>query len=447
MMPGKTNRRRFLQTSAAAGVGFWVAGGLRAQASNSANEQIQFASVGVDGKGRSDSRNASRHGAMVGICDVDSNKLKAATALYPDARKFADFREMLDALGDKIDAVTVSTPDHNHAAAAAMAMRKGKHVYCQKPMTHSIYEARKLGEIAREKGVITQMGNQGTSLDSLREGAAVLRTGALGAVSEVHIWTNRPIWKQGIDRPEPAEVPDFLNWELWIGTAPMRPYTTLYHPFSWRGWWDFGTGALGDMACHTVNLPFMGLDLRDPTSVQAVTSGHNRDSYPQRSTIEFEFPANDWRGALKMVWYDDKGNQPPAELFDGKKVPQTGALVIGEKGKLLSAGDYGGSFELMGVEKPKVEWKSAPQVGNHDENHMAEFAECIKSGEQATSNFPDYAGPLTETILLGNLAVWVAPEAGVQGQKVEWDAKSMTVKNIEGLEKIVKPPYREGYTL
>jgi predicted dehydrogenase len=446
MMPRKTTRRRFLQTTAATGVGFWVAGGLRAQESASPNEQLQFAAVGVDGKGKSDSRNASRHGAMVAICDVDKNKLDAAGKVYPDAKPYRDFRKMLEEMGEKIDAVTVSTPDHTHPPAAVMAMKMGKHCYCQKPLTKSIFEARTMGEVARKHKVITQMGNQGTSLDSLREGAAILRTGALGKVSEVHVWTNRPIWPQGIPRPEPKDVPENLDWELWLGPAPHRPYGNGYHPFAWRGWWDFGSGALGDMACHTVNLVFMGLELRDPTSVQAECSGHNKDSYPQRSKITYEFPANDWRGALTMVWYDG-GNLPDAALLDGEAPKRSGALVIGQKGKLYSPHDYGGEFRLLGdVEKPKVEWESAPSGGGTDENHMAEFVQAIKTGKQAMSNFPDYAGPLTETILLGNLAVWVAADGG-QGDKVQWDARTMTVKNISGLEGIVKPEYREGYTL
>ncbi len=445
-MPHKTTRRRFLQTTAATGIGLWAAGGVQAQQSKSPNEQIQFAAVGVDGKGGSDARNASRHGKMVATCDVDDNKLNRASQLYPDAKRYNDFRKMLDEMGDKIDAVTVSTPDHTHAVAAVMAMKMGKHCYCQKPLTHSIYEARVMGEVARENNVITQMGNQGTSLNALREAAAILKSGALGRVSEVHVWTNRPIWDQGIPRPDPIPVPPFLHWDLWIGPAPMRPFTAKYHPFAWRGWWDFGTGALGDMACHTLNMVFMGLDLRDPISVQAETSGHNKDSYPQRSKITFEFPANDWRPELKLVWYDG-GNLPDAELLDGEAPKKSGSLAIGEKAKLYSPGDYASDFRILGdIEKPKVEYPKAPQVGNEDENHVAEWIEGIKTGKQATSNFPDYAGPLTETVLLGNLAVWVAPEGGL-GEKVEWDPKNLRVKNISGLETIVKHEYREGYTL
>lgn len=446
-MAHKTSRRQFLQTSAAVGVGFWVAGGVMGQESKSPNEKISFAAIGTDGKGRSDSRNATRHGPMVAVCDVDKKKLEAAKNFFPDAKQYTDFREMLDEMGDKIDAVTVSTPDHTHAVAAVKAMKMKKHCYCQKPLTHTIYEARVMGEVARANGVVTQMGNQGTSENGVRKAAAILRSGKLGTASEVHVWTNRPIWKQGIERPEPAEVPSNLDWNLWLGPAPERPYTTLYHPFSWRGWWDFGTGALGDMACHTLNMPFMGLELRDPISVQATTSGHNQDSYPQWSVIKFEFPANDWRPAVKLFWYDG-GKRPDTQMLEGKTPSSSGCLIVNEKGKLYSPNDYGAEFEVLGGKVPDAEFEAAPgQELGTDERHFNEFALAIQGKVKARSNFPDYAGPLTETILLGNLAVWVATEADKEGQKVEWDAKNLKATNIEGLEKIVKAPYREGYSL
>jgi predicted dehydrogenase len=435
----KTSRRRFLQTTAATGAGFWVAGGLRAQESNSPNEKIGMASVGTGGKGSSDSADAGNSGEMVAICDIDEKRLEAAKKRFPNAKAFTDFRKMLEEMEGSIDAVTVSTPDHTHAAAGLMAMRMGKHCFCQKPMTHTIYEARLMAEVAKEKGVATQMGNQGTAMPGLREAAAVIRAGALGKVSEVHVWTNRPIWPQGGPRAEPEECPENIKWDLWIGPAPFRPYAKGYHPFAWRGWWDFGTGALGDMACHTLNMPFAALDLRDPISVQAETSGHNKDSYPKWSIITFEFPETDARPGLKLLWYDG-GKRPDKELLDGKNPSGSGCVVIGEKGKIYSPNDYGAKYEILGdVEKPEVEFEKSP-------GHFTEWVNAIKGGKPAMSNFPDYAGPLTETVLLGNLAVWVASEAGL-GEKVEWDARNMTVKNISGLEGIVKPEYREGYTL
>ncbi len=438
-MPQRTSRRNFLRGTAATGIGFWVAGGVLAEESKSPNEKIRIACIGCGGKGSSDSADAGNHAEVVGICDVDEKTLNAAATRFPKAKKYADFRKMLEEMEKSIDAVTVSTPDHCHTPAALMAMRMGKHAFVQKPLTKSIYEARLLGEVAREKKVATQMGNQGTAMSGLRKAAALLRKNAIGKVTEVHVWTNRPIWPQGGPRPKEAPVPANLNWDCWIGPAPMRPYGLGYHPFSWRGWWDFGTGALGDMACHTVNMPFAGLDLRNPVSVQATTSGHNKDSYPKWSVIEFQFPANDWRAELKMFWYDG-GKRPDKALLDGKDPVGSGCVVIGEKGKIYSPNDYGAEFEILGgAEMPKVEFTESP-------GHFEEWIRAIKGGPAAMSNFPDYASPLTETILLGNLAVWAAADAG-QGKKIEWDAKELKATNAPEVEHIVKPKYRDGYTL
>ncbi len=296
-----STRRQFLLTTAAAGMGYWVAGGLQAKPTRSPNERIAFASIGVGGKGGSDSEDAGRAGDMVAICDVDDHTLNnAGRNRFPKAKKFNDFRKMLDEMGKSIDAVTVSTPDHCHALAAAMALKMKKHCFVQKPLTHSIHEARVLAQLARESGVATEMGNQGTANDGLRRAAALVKAGVLGDVKEVHVWTNRPIWPQGENRPQSVDPPENLHWDLWLAGAPARPYgDNAYHPFKWRGWWDFGSGALGDMACHTLNLPFAALDLRDPIAVQAESSGHNGDCYPKWSIISFDFPANEKRGPVQ----------------------------------------------------------------------------------------------------------------------------------------------------
>jgi predicted dehydrogenase len=446
-MARNPNRREFLQTTAAvAGVGFFSS--LAAsQESKSPNEKIRFASVGITGKGSSDSGHAAIFGDVVAVCDVDDGKLEAArkNPRFNKARQFVDFRKMFDEMGKDIDAVTVSTPDHMHAVVAAMAMKMGKHVYCQKPLTHDISEARKLAEIARESKVATQMGNQGTKQTSLRKAAAIVRAGALGPIKEVHVWTNRPIWDQGNARPEPKPVPAGIHWDLWIGTAPYRPYANGYHPFAWRGWWDFGTGALGDMACHTFNMPYMALDLKDPVSVQAESSGHNKDSYPDWSIITFEFPANDKRGAIPVVWYDG-GKRPSKDVYDGSDA--SGAMIVGEKGKLHAKGDYCERYTLHGVDEPqKVEFAEGSGRGDSDKPHFGEWVEAIKGGSPAMSNFPDYSGGLTETILLGNLAVYAADKAGEPGKKIEWNAKDMKPTNAPELEQIVKREYRQGYSL
>lgn len=446
-MAQSKGRRQFLKGAAAVGAGYWVAGGVSQAQDKAASDRIRFACIGIGGKGSSDSGDAARHGDVVAICDTDKTRLKGAEGRFPKAKAFTDYRELFKSMGDEFDAVTVSTPDHNHAAATMLALESGKHAFTQKPMTHAIYEARMLGKVARENKLATQMGNQGTSNSNLRKSAAIVQSGALGKVTEVHVWTNRPVWPQGGDRPKEQPVPDFLDWNVWLGPAKERAYAGgAYHPFAWRGWWDFGTGALGDMACHTFNMPFMALNLRDPVSVEAETSGHNRDSYPKWSVITFQFPADmkAKRDAVKVVWYDG-GKRPDAALFDGKGVSNTGSLIIGEKGKLHSEGDYGGGYKMIGVEEPQVEIVKSP-------GHFTEFADAIKGGPEPVSNFPDYAGPLTETILLGNLAVFASPEG--KANKVMWDAENMKVTNdmVEGaspeeLAAIVKHEYREGWSL
>ena len=346
-------------------------------------------------------------------------------------------------MGSSVDAVTVSTPDHSHAPIAIRAMKMGKHCFTQKPLTHTIHEARLMGEVAREMKVATQMGNQGTATKGLRRGVALVQDGGLGDVREIHVWTSRPHWPQGVDRPAGTHpVPETLNWDVWIGPAPMRPYNPVYHPFDWRGWWDFGTGALGDMACHTVNLPFAACDLRFPTSVQAVSSGHNGETYPAWSIITFEFPATEKRSAVTLKWYDG-GKRPPEAIIAGtkKNFTSSGAAIIGQQGTLYAPGDYATDVERIGSEKiPEVDYAKSP-------GHFQEWIDAIRGGRPAMSNFPDYAGPLTETILLGNLAVWAAPKADAEGKKIQWDAKKLEATNAPEVMRIVKKAYRPGFTL
>ena len=436
-MARRSNRREFLETSAVIGAGYFAAAGLQAAPSKSANEQINFACIGIGGKGESDSEDARKSGNIVAVCDIDESTLEKGKSRFPKAIQYFDFRKMLES-EKGIDAVTVSTPDHCHAVAAAMAMRMGKHCFTQKPLTHSIYEARTLATIAKEKGVATQMGNQGTASSYLRKAAAAIKAGTLGKVTEVHVWTNRPVWPQGLDRPaEKVETPKGIHWNEFLGPAPERPYHPAYHPFKWRGWWDFGTGALGDMACHTLNMPYAGLGLHDPISVVAESSGHNKETYPAWSVITFEFPATSERGPVKFIWYDG-GKKVPEELLKLKgdmKRTDSGALIIGDKGRMYAEGDYADQkIHYIDCSEPDVEFKKSP-------GHFQEWVNAIRGGEPAMSNFPNYAGPLTETILLGNLAVWAS------GKKIEWDAKNMVAKNAPEVANIVKPEYRAGYVL
>src|SRR5262249_50211438 len=282
-MTASTNRRQFLQTTAVAGFGWWVAGGLADE--DKKKDKLNIACIGVGGKGESDTKHAGDIGNVVAICDIDEGRLNAMAKSFPKATKFTDFRKLFDKMGKSIDAVTVSTPDHTHAPASMMAIKLKKHVYCQKPLTHSVFEARKLREAAKEYKVCTQMGNQGTASDGLRTNAEIIRAGALGKVTEVHVWTNRPgnFWKQSpavTKRPASAKVPKGVHWNEFLGPAPFRDYAPGYHPFAWRGWWDFGTGALGDMGCHTANMAFMALDLGLPSAIEAESEKVNNETYP-----------------------------------------------------------------------------------------------------------------------------------------------------------------------
>jgi predicted dehydrogenase len=420
----------------------WLAGHEAYAARQEPTDRVAFGCIGVGGKGDSDTADAARLGRVVAICDVDENILAKAQLKYPDAKPYTDYRRMLDEMGKSIEAVTVSTPDHSHGPATAMALHMGKHCFTQKPLTRTIGEARALGDLARRMKAATQMGNQGTSDNRMRQNAAIVRSGALGAIKEVHVWTDRPIWPQGVERAAPQPVPSNLRWDLWLGPSPERPYAPGYHTFAWRGWWDFGSGALGDMACHTFNLPFMALDLRNPTSVVAETSGHNKDSFPKSSLIRFQFPSTKERAAIPVTWYDG-GKLPPVDLFKGGKfealvvdgkLPSSGSLIIGEKDTLYTPGDYGGGGRFIHSDPTPVEFERSP-------GHFEEFVRAIKEGKPARSNFPDYAGPLTETILLGNLAVWA------EGKKVDWDAKGLKAKGGREFDSMIKPKYRKGYSL
>lgn len=435
-MKRRTSRRDFMKNTALTGVGVWLAGSSVQAQEKSPNSKIQFASIGVGGKGSSDCADAASSGDMVAICDIDDNTLGKAADRYTGAKKYNDFRKMFDEMGDKIDAITVSTPDHTHAVAAMRGLLAKKAVFCQKPLTHSVHQARVLRETAAKMGVATQMGNQGTANNALRSATKVVHSGTIGAVKEAHIWTNRPIWPQGIGRPkEEQPVPANIKWDLWLGPAADRPYNSAYLPFKWRGWWDFGTGALGDMACHTFNMPFMALKLGYPTSIVAETGEINPDSFPKSSKITFEFPERADMPPVKVVWYDG-GNKPAAELLQGEKLSGSGALLVGEKGTLMSSDDYCGSYKILG--KDFADFKQ-PEPDVKSPGHFKEFAEAIKGGPKAMSNF-DYAGFLTEIILLGNVAMRV-------GKKIEWDGPNMKATNCPEADQYVKGEYRKGWEL
>lgn len=466
-MTRRTSRRTFLGQSAALGTAFWVGGQTQVSANSSPLQSLSAACIGVGGKGSSDTSHIAEQGVnIVGLCDVDGDTLTKKGREFKDAKKFDDYREMLDALGDKVDIVTVSTPDHNHACAAIKAMRMKKHVYCQKPLTWSIREARMMREVAKETGVVTQMGNQGTSENGLREAVEVIRSGAIGDVDEVHIWSNRPVWPQGIGRPKGEDpIPENLNWDAWIGPAPMRPFKKgVYHGFNWRGWADFGTGALGDMACHTTNMPVMALKLWDPIAVTAVKNPglFEGETFPGSSSLMFEFPEREGLPATRFYWYDG-GNLPEDRIISqlpesfqkriekqkagGRKT--SGAVVVGSKGLLFSPDDYGAKYFLLPeddyaeYEKPEQTLPRIPFNAGGDQRQKWEFVSTVKGEYKpgTMSNF-GYAGRLTETILVGNLAM----RAG-EGQRIEWDAKKLHSTNVPAINKFVHREYREGWSL
>ncbi|MBI4660516.1 MAG: Gfo/Idh/MocA family oxidoreductase [Verrucomicrobia bacterium] len=403
-----------------------------------ANEKLNIAGIGVGGKGASDIGNVD-HENIVALCDVDEANASATFKKYPHAKRFKDFRVMLEKEGKGIDAVTVSTPDHMHAPASLLAMKMGKHVYCQKPLTRTVSEARQMAEAARRHKVATQMGNQGHCNPETRRLVELIQAGALGQVSEVHVWTDRPIWPQGIDRPkEQPPVPATLDWELWLGVAPWRPYHKAYVPFSWRGFWDFGTGALGDMACHNMDLPFFSLGLRDPSSVEARSSAVNNETAPSWSIITYEFSARGGSSPVKLIWYDG-GKKPSRDLVKGRELPGNGVVMIGDKDTLYVPSYWGGGSFLSGAKMD--DFKSIPQtlprLPEFEKNHHQEWLNACKGGSKALSNF-DYSGPMAEAVLLGNVALRA-------GRKLEWSAKELKVTNVLEANQYVRAQYRNGW--
>jgi hypothetical protein len=426
-----------------------------------ANNRIHVACIGVGGKGDSDCNDAARcGGTIVAICDVDKNTLDRKGKQFPKARQYQDFRKLLDEMGDDIDAVTVSTPDHTHGVPAIRAMKMGKHCFAQKPLTQNVQEARIMRQLAREKKLATQMGNQGSAEAGLRRSVEVIQAGVIGKPLELHVWSNRPVWPQGYDRPAGSDpVPPHLDWDLWLGPAANRPYkNNIYHAFNWRGWYDFGTGALGDMACHTVNMPFRALKLGFPTTIECeLASRVYPETFPKTTRIRFDFPEREGLPPLKFWWYDGNPRdaltplRPDADkvkevLATLGRLPGSGALVIGEKGKMFSPDDYGASFYLcMGNEE---EYKSGnnheacrdvPQSIPRSPGHMEEWIRMIKDGTPAYSNF-DVAAYLTETILLGCIALRVG-----EGYPMEWDGPNMRSTNLPQAAQFVSRQNRKGW--
>ncbi len=445
------------------------------------SDQLNLAAIGAGGKGASDIFNASVNGRerVSALADVDFSGSAARTVeRFPNAKRYADYRVMLDEMKD-IDAVTISTPDHVHAPAAKFAMERGIHVYVQKPMTHNIREARILTQMARDHKIVTQMGNQGASNPLLGLVQKWVDSGVLGRIEKIQIWTNRPVWPQGFAMPEPApsQKPDALDWDLWLGPAEYRPYTPKLHPFNWRGWWDFGTGALGDVGCHLIDIPFRTLGLKYPTdaecSVGAMytemwTPDYHPEGAPPSSfiTLHFDPTPKSKGGPIEMTW-SDGGIRPahpaviPADHDIGGHNSQNGVLIIGENGVIST--NINDSSPLM----PKLYLNDGttefgPETGPQDEpeyGHQRRWVDAVKAGygspehKALTSSF-DYAGPMTETVLMGNLAIrsyMLRKDVGdgrtefFARRKLLWDGENMRITNVEEANQFVGRTYREGW--
>jgi len=404
------------------------------------SEKLNIAGIGVGGRGAGDLAEVSSEN-IVALCDVDERHAAGTFKQYPKAKLYTDFRRMLDKEDKYIDAVVVATPDHTHAVATMMAIKMGKHVYCEKPLTHSIYEARKIAEAARTAKVATQMGNQGQASEATRLVCEFIWDGAIGQVREVHSWCNRYISPRGLDRPkETPPVPETLNWDLWLGPAPWRPYHPCYLPFAWRGWWDFGTGVLGDIGCHQFDSIFRALKLKYPTSVEACSSGVNSETAPLASIVRYEFPQRDGLPPVRLTWYDG-GLMPtrPEELQEGLRFGDADDnLYVGDKGKMLG--------HRLIPQSRSEKYGRPPKVLPRSPGHHKEWIEACKGGPPAGSNF-DWAGPLTEVVLLGNIAVRMGQKLYEKGLKLYYDGPSMKITNLPEANEYIQRDYREGWTL
>ena len=411
----------------------------------SPNEKMNIAGIGAGGKGLVDIMGCKDEN-IVAVCDVDWERGGEAAYRFPEAKKYTDFRKMLEEMDGEIDACTISTPDHTHAPAAYMAMTMGKHVYVQKPLTHTIAEARMLTKLAVETGVVTQMGNQGQCGDGVRELCEMIWSGVIGEVKEAHVWTDRPIWPQGIPEPLPAEdVPEHLDWELWVGPAPMRPYNKEYVPFKWRGWWDFGCGAIGDMACHNMNGAFMSLKLYEAPSftVEVVQQdGMNAQTAPNNAIIKYSFPARAGMGPVDMYWYDGKllparpeGVPEDEKIGDG----DNGSIFIGSEG-LLTTGTHAEGSRLMPAARMADYAKPEPTLPRIPKGDpYRNWIDACKNGAKAASDF-SLAGPLTEIANFGNIALHT-------GIKLEYDTAAMRITNDEAANRLLTKEYRSGWEL
>ena len=427
------NRRRFLQTTAAgtAGLSAGVFSSLSPRQSLAASEKLQIALIGTANRARANIKGVQAE-QIVAICDIDDTYLDKAAEEFPEARRYNDYRELIDQEKGGVDAVVVSTADHHHVPASLRAVRQKMHVYCEKPLAHTVAEARLLTDEARKAGVATQLGTQIHAGNNYRRVVELVRSGAIGEVGEVHVWVGKG-WGGG-DRPEEGqEPPKTLHWDLWLGPAPVRPYAAgRYHPAQWRRWWDFGNGTLGDMGCHYMDLPFWALELKYPTSVEAEGPEVHPETCPLGLTVRYEFPASVGGSPVSLTWYD--GNMTPKEVA-GQRVPGNGVMFVGSEGMLFA--DYN-NYRLFPREK-FADFTPPAKTIPDSIGHYAEWLKACREGTPTTCTF-DYSGPLTETVLLGNVAYRV-------GRKLNWQAEALQVANNTAANALISKAYRSGWEL
>jgi predicted dehydrogenase len=443
------SRRRFIGSSAVAMAGFSIvpANVVSGLGHIPPSDKLNIAGVGISGMGRTNLTNVAKTENIVALCDVDwrgpaANVFKA----YPAAMQYKDFRIMLDKQKE-IDAVIIATSDHTHAVISMEAMKRGKHVFTQKPLTHTVFEARALAKAAKEYKVATQMGNQGQAGEAPRRLREMIWDNVIGPVREVHVWTDRPnnglfktYWPQGVNRPaETPPVPENLDWDLFIGPSPMRPYNPAYHPFKWRGWWDFGTGALGDIGCHSLDPVFRALKLKYPTTIQAVSTLVNEETYPLASIVRYEFPARGEMPQVVLTWYDG-GLRPMniPELESGMQMGTGGTLFVGDKGKILNDKILPATLRDSYIPpKPYI----TPSPG-----HEEEWIAACKGGVSAGSDFA-WAGPLTETVLMGNIVLRKDLKEKLGSQVLHWDPEKFSFTNMPEADQFLHCEYRQGWSL
>jgi len=449
--PRTSTRRRFLRKTAGGAAVFAIAspdllGGPRRTAPN---DKLNVACIGIGGRGRA-SVNACAGENIVGLADVDDRRAAGTYKQFPNAEKYHDFRKMLDKLDGKIDAVTVGTPDHTHAVAVTDALRRGKHVYCEKPLAHSIHEVRAISKLAKEKNVVTQLGNQGHSSESIRRFVEWVHDGAIGTVTKIHTscdaFPNVYCQMNKLEEQKKKhDVPKGLDYDLWLGPAAGPEYSPLWVPWNWRGWMPFGTGCIGDFGCHVIDPSFWAFDLGAPTSVHAkVHESYDPKKhhlvYPPATEITWKFPAKGKRPAVEMKWFDGKWRTPRPEGADGR-IPGTGGVIYGTEGIIVHGSHGAGGCRILG-EKAK-EYKYPPKTIRRVRGHHGDWLDSIRSNgkQKAGSDFPSFGGPLTEVALLGAVAI------RFPGQELQWDSKAMKVTNVKEANVFVAPPYRAGWKL